>query len=82
MGEPQLRIVKINEDLAAQDVELLPDTTVGLDVTQEAYVLDTGASEGVQIFGFLGTTWQITKFAGYLAVAIVPASKAYKAVKA
>lgn len=72
----------INKDLNEQNVELLPDTTKSLDVTTEAYVINTGSNEGVQLFGFWGTTWQITKCAGYLAVAIVPASSAFKAVRA
>lgn len=72
----------INEDLSEQNVDLLPDTTKSLDVTTEAYVINTGSNDGIQLFGFWGTTWQITKCAGYLAVAIIPASSAFKAVRA
>ena len=72
----------INKDLNEENVDLLPDTTKSLDVTTESYIINTGSDDGVQLFGFWGTTWQVTKCAGYLAVAIVPASKAYKAVKA
>lgn len=76
---------EINKMLGNEGVALLPQSTRSLDITESSYVIRTASGGDVQIFSARsasGTAWQITKCAGYIAVAIVPASKAYKAVKA
>ncbi|MFL4615351.1 hypothetical protein ACQGR7_23730 [Bacillus sp. Gnz1/3] len=73
---------KVNERLDKQNVALLPDSTKSLDINGDNYIIDTGNENGIQSYGFWGSAWQVTKCAGYLSVAILPASKAYKAVKA
>lgn len=75
---------EINKMLDSEGIALLPQSTKSLDVTESSYVIRTASGSDVQIFSSrsaAGTAWQITKCAGYIAVAIVPASKAYKAVK-
>lgn len=76
---------EINKMLGNEGVNLLPQSARSLDITESSYVISTASGDNVQIFSSrsaAGTAWQITKCAGYIAVAIVPASKAYKAVKA
>lgn len=73
---------EVNKKLDKQNVALLPDSTKSLDISGDSYIIDTGNENGIQAYGFWGSAWQVTKCAGYLSVAILPASKAYKAVKA
>lgn len=76
---------EINKILKNEGVALLPTSTKSINVTETSYVLDTGNGNNIQVFSARSagdTAWQITKCAGYIALAIVPASKAYKAVKA
>lgn len=71
-----------NKNLNKENVSSLPDSTKSLDISGDSYIINTGNNNGIQPYGFWGSAWQVTKCAGYLSAAILPASKAYKAVKA
>lgn len=78
----QLR--RINAILKREQVELLPSSTRNFQIIDGGYAVGVENSDGsVQIMtrSVGSTAWQISKCAAAIGLAIVPASKAYKAMK-
>ncbi|WP_022795191.1 hypothetical protein [Marinococcus halotolerans] len=77
------QVASINDQLAAEGVETLPENTTSFDVNQAGeFVAETADDGSISLYGFWGGAWKVTKCAGHLGLVIFPGMAAFRAVKA